>query len=290
METRENGGDEEYPNEAEEDSADNESDEGMETEEGSALESSAADGLKPALQTSTDSQNGLKPALQTPAKDRVYTLIDTAGLRRRGKIERGVEKLSVFAAEASLRRCDVALVLLDASQGLTEQDQHVAGYAHEEKRGCILIVNKWDLLEKDSGTSGQVAKMLRREMGFLNYAPILMISAKTGQRVHRILDLVDKVYAECTREIDTPTLNEWLAETTQRLSPPFRKGQQLRIKYVTQVAVRPPTFRFFVNNPNLVHFSYERYLVNRLREAFGFEGAPIRLQFRRKRRKDKDEG
>jgi len=224
-----------------------------------------------------------------PTRDRIYTLIDTAGLRRRGKIERGVEKLSVFAAEASLRRCDVALVLLDASQGLTEQDQHVAGYAHEEKRGCILIVNKWDLLEKDSGTSGQVAKMLRREMGFLNYAPILMISAKTGQRVHRILDLVDKVYAECTREIDTPTLNEWLAETTQRLSPPFRKGQQLRIKYVTQVGVRPPSFRFFVNNPNLVHFSYERYLANRLREAFGFEGSPIRIQFRRKGRKDKDE-
>ncbi|HNY27500.1 MAG TPA: ribosome biogenesis GTPase Der [Candidatus Sumerlaeota bacterium] len=213
---------------------------------------------------------------------RIYTIIDTAGLRRRGKIERGVEKISSFSAEASLRRCDVALVLIDANEGLTEQDQRVAGYAFEAFKPCIIVVNKWDLVEKDNNTSGAFVKRLYEEMGFLNFAPIIMTSAKTGQRIHKILGLVDKLYAESLREISTPELNRWLKDTTTKLSPPWRKGRQLRIKYATQIGMRPPTFSLFVNSPELVHFSYERYLINQLREAFGFEGVPIRLKFNRK--------
>jgi small GTP-binding protein len=212
----------------------------------------------------------------------IYTLVDTAGLRRRGKIQRGIERLSTFSAQASLRRSDVALIVVDASQGLTEQDAHVAGFAHEEKRACILLINKWDLLDKDNSTHSAFVKKIRYDMGFLNYAPILMISAKTKQRVHQVLPLVDHVYEEFNKWIDTPTLNKWLDETVRMQSPPWRKGHQLRIKYATQVAVRPPTFIFFVNNPHLVHFSYQRYLQNRLREAFGFEGCPIRIKFRAK--------
>ena len=154
-------------------------------------------------------------------QERLYTLLDTAGLRRRGKIQRGVEQLSVLAAQASLRRCDVALVLIDAEQGLTEQDQHIAGYAHQAFRPCVLVVNKWDLLEKDSTTAGAFAKELRGEMGYVSYAPIVMVSAKTGQRARRVLSLADKALAESRREIGTPALNDWLHETTQRLSPPW---------------------------------------------------------------------
>ena len=221
--------------------------------------------------------------------DKVYTIIDTAGIRRRGKIERGIEKLSVFSAEASLNRCDVALVVIDASRGLAEQDQHVAGYAHEAHRGCILIVNKWDLVEKDDRTAGAVAKMLRAEMGYLAYAPILMISAKTGQRVQKILGLVDQVFEESRKRIPTPALNDWLEQTQRRLSPPMHGGRPFRIKYVVQTAIQPPTFTFFVNDPRLLHFSYERYLINRLREAFGFEGVPLRLRMRRKSRRSAKE-
>ena len=220
-------------------------------------------------------------------QNRLYTLIDTAGLRRRGKVQPGIEKLTVLSAQASLSRCHVALVLIDAEQGLAAQDEHVAGYAHEACRGCVLIVNKWDLVEKNGRTAGELAKKIRHEMGYLSYAPILMMSAKTGQRVHRILPLVDGVYAQYSKKIDTAGLNEWLGRTTRRASPPGHKGKQLRIKYVVQTGVRPPTFMFFVNDPDLVHFSYERYLMNQLREAFGFEGSPLRLRYRHKGRKQR---
>ncbi|MBN1866917.1 ribosome biogenesis GTPase Der [Candidatus Sumerlaeota bacterium] len=216
--------------------------------------------------------------------DRVYTIVDTAGMRRRGKIERGAEKLSVFAAQAGLSRCDVAVIVIDASEGLTEQDQHVAGYALEANRGCVLVLNKWDLIEKENSTAGTFAKKLRDEMPYLSFAPIVMTSATTGQRVKRILELVDRVHAEYCREIDTPTLNKWLEETTHRVSPPWHKGRQLSLKYVTQTGTRPPRFTFFVNNPRLLHFSYRRYLANQLREAFGFEGVAFQMTFRAKSR------
>lgn len=220
--------------------------------------------------------------------ERTYTLIDTAGLRRRGKIERGIEKLCAFSAEASIRRSDVALVLIDASQGLIDQDKHIAGFAHEAGRAIVLVVNKWDLIEKDNSTAGAFARDLRDWMGFVQYAPIIMVSAMTGQRVRKIFDTVDRVYEQYSRRIDTSVLNEWLQGAMQRLSPPWHKGRQLRIKYVTQVGVHPPTFKFFVNHPDLVHFSYERYLSNQLREAFGFDGTPLRLLFKPKSRKERD--
>jgi GTP-binding protein len=219
--------------------------------------------------------------------ERRYTLIDTAGLRRRGKIERGIEMLS---AQANLERCDVALVLIDAEQGITEQDKHVAGYAFQSHRACIIVVNKWDLLAKDNSTAGEFARRVRNEMGYLQHVPMIMVSAKTGQRVHRILPIVDRVFQEYTRQIKTSVLNKWLRETIIRLSPPFHKGRQLRIKYVTQVARRPPTFAFFVNDPRIIHFSYERYLRNRMREAFGFEGVPVKFFFRKKSSRRRFEG
>ena len=214
--------------------------------------------------------------------DKVYTLIDTAGIRRRGRIERGAENLSVLAALMSLERCDVALILVDAAEGLTDQDAHVAGYAVDAGCGCIIVINKWDLIEKDEKTAGAFVKALRSEWGFLKHAPVLHVSALTGQRVHRIFDLIDTVYAQYTRKIETSELNELLQKALARQSPPIQKGRQLKIKYVTQTGTKPPTFTFFVNDPQLVHYSYERYLANRLREEYGFEGVPIRLRFRAK--------
>lgn len=214
--------------------------------------------------------------------DKVYTLIDTAGIRRRGKIQRGVENLSVLAALMSLERCDVALILVDATEGITDQDAHVAGYAVDAGCGCIIVVNKWDVVEKDEKTAGAFVKALRAEWGFLKHAPVVHVSALTGQRVPRLFELIDRVYGEYTRRIDTSELNEWLQRALVRLSPPIQKGRQLKIKYVTQTGCKPPTFTFFVNDPELVHYSYERYLANRLRETYGFEGVPIRLRFREK--------
>lgn len=215
---------------------------------------------------------------------RTYTIIDTAGLRRRGRIEVGPEKGSAILAQRSLNRCDVAIVLIDAVDGLTEQDQHIAGFAHDAFRPLIIVVNKWDAIEKDTKTADQLAQRLRDAMGYVNYAPILTLSAKTGQRVDRLLPLIDKVYDESMKEIPTPVLNRWLAETTHRLSPPTRHGRGLRIKYATQVGKHPPTFALFCNDPDTIHFSYRRYLTNRLREEFGFEGVPIRLDLRKKKR------
>lgn len=214
--------------------------------------------------------------------DKVYTLIDTAGIRRRGKIERGAENLSVLAALMSLERCDVALIVVDAAEGLTDQDAHVAGYAVDAGCGCIIVVNKWDAVEKDEKTAGAFVKALRAEWGFLKHAPVVHVSALTGQRIPRLFELVDQVYEQYSRRLETSELNEWLQRSLARLSPPIQKGRQLKIKYVTQTGTKPPTFTFFVNDPELVHYSYERYLVNRLREAYGFEGVPLRLRFREK--------
>ncbi|MCX7017969.1 MAG: ribosome biogenesis GTPase Der [bacterium] len=213
---------------------------------------------------------------------KLYTLIDTAGIRRRGKVKPGVEKLSVTASVMSLQRCDVALVVIDAASGLAEQDAHVAGYAVDAGCACIIVVNKWDLVEKDSKTADEFTRMLRGEWGFIKYAPVIYVSAVTGQRVEKLFDMIDGVVVHYSREIATSTLNDFLKRATTHLSPPMRSGRQLKIKYVTQTGARPPTFTFFVNDPKLVHFSYERYLANQLRREFGFEGAPVRLRFREK--------
>lgn len=215
--------------------------------------------------------------------DKIYTLIDTAGIRRRGKVEKGVEKLSVLASIMSLERCDIAMILIDAEHGLTEQDAHVAGYAVDAGCGCVLVVNKWDAVaDKETNTASDFIKNLRYELGFIKHVPILTISAKTGQRVDKVFDIIDKVDEQYRREIETSTLNSFLKRATTHLSPPIRSGKQLKIKYVTQTGTRPPTFTFFVNDPKLIHFSYERYLANQMREEFGFEGVPIRLRFRQK--------
>lgn len=211
-----------------------------------------------------------------------YTIIDTAGLRRRGKIERGPEKLSALASRMSMQQCDVALLLIDAVDGITDQDAHVAGFAVDSGCAVIIIINKWDAVEKDHKSVDEFTKDLRAAWGFLKDAPVLFISALTGLRVEKIFSLVHQVFDEYVREIPTTELNNWLNQVTTHLSPPVRSGRQLKIKYVTQTGTRPPTITFFVNDPDLVHFSYERYLLNQLRKRFGFTGVPVRLRYRQK--------
>lgn len=211
-----------------------------------------------------------------------YTIIDTAGLRRRGKIEKGPEKLSALASRMSMQQCDVALLLVDAIDGITDQDAHVAGFAVDAGCAVIIVVNKWDAVEKDYKSVDEFTKDLRDAWGFLKDAPVLFISALTGQRVEKLFVIIHQVYEEYTREIPTTELNNWLNQTTTHLSPPVRSGRQLKIKYVTQTGTRPPTLTFFVNDPDLVHFSYERYLLNQLRKKFGFTGVPVRMRYRQK--------
>ncbi|MBN1902708.1 ribosome biogenesis GTPase Der [Candidatus Sumerlaeota bacterium] len=211
-----------------------------------------------------------------------YLLIDTAGIRRRGRITNSPEYMSVASSIMSIQRCDVAVLLLDASQEISAQDAHIGGYILEAGCGAIIAVNKWDLLEKDNATSGAFAKKIKEEFSFIPYAPILFLSAKSGQRAWNVFNLVDDVMTQYTKRIDTSDLNRELEYIVQKHNPPIRKGQQLKIKYITQTAVAPPTFTLFVNNPKLLHFSYERYLLNQLRTALGFDKSPLRLKLRRK--------
>lgn len=211
-----------------------------------------------------------------------YTLIDTAGIRRRGKVEAGAERLSVTSSVMSMERCDIALVVVDAARGLADQDAHVAGYAVDAGCACVLVVNKWDLVEKDSRTADDFKRRLREELAFMSFAPVLFVSALTGLRVQKLFEVIRSVDEQYRREIATPELNDFLKRATAHVSPPVQRGRQLKIKYVTQTGSRPPTFTFFVNDPKLVHFSYERYLANQLRREYGFEGTPLRLRFRKK--------
>lgn len=214
--------------------------------------------------------------------DQIYTIIDTAGLRRRGKIERGPEKISALVARRSMERCDIALLLIDADEGITDQDAHVAGYAVDAGCACIIVVNKWDAVEKDHKTADEFTQKLRYEWGFLKDSPVIYISAKTGQRVDKLFSVIETLYEEYTREISTSQVNNFIKKATTKLSPPVRSGRQLKIKYGTQTGIRPPTFTFFVNDPALIHFSYERFLLNQLREEFGFTGTPLRIRFKQK--------
>ena len=214
-----------------------------------------------------------------------YVLIDTAGIRRKGKVSQKLEKFSVIQALKAMDRSHVVLVVIDAEEGVTDQDLTVAGYAYEKGRAVILVVNKWDTIEKDNKTLKQYTEKLRMSFKFLPFAPILFVSALTGQRVAKIMGEVEAVAAEFNRQVPTAALNRILEEAVRSHAPPVVQGTRLKFFYMTQTQVRPPTFVIFVNKSEGIHFSYERYLQNKIREAFGFEGVPIRLNFKDRERK-----
>jgi GTP-binding protein len=207
-------------------------------------------------------------------------LIDTAGIRRRGRIERGIEKYSVLRSIKAMSRADVVVLLLDAQDLVTAQDAHVAGYVLEERCSIIVLVNKWDLIEKDTYTMDAYTKQIRADLKFLDYVPVLFISALTGQRVHKLLPLAFQVYEERMVRIPTGELNRLVEDATIRHAPPHKAGKRLKFLYATQASVDPPTFVFFVNDTRLVHFSYERYLENQIRKRYGYLGTPLKLVFR----------
>jgi GTP-binding protein len=211
---------------------------------------------------------------------RYYRLIDTAGIRRKGKVTRKLEKFSVLKALRSLDRCDVALVVIDAAEGVTDQDISVAGYAYERGCGCVLLLNKWDLVAKDQHSVRRFRDELRAAAKFLAFAPVLTLSALTGQRVQRIFKLVDTIYAQYTTRVNTGRLNRILEKALTDNEPSLHHGRRIKFYYATQAATRPPTFIMFVNYPEAVHFSYQRYLKNRLREGAGLHDTPIRLVLR----------
>ncbi|SMB94445.1 GTP-binding protein [Desulfonispora thiosulfatigenes DSM 11270] len=211
-----------------------------------------------------------------------YVIIDTAGMRRRGKIYDNTERYSVIRSLRAIDRSDVVLLVMDAKDGITEQDKKVIGYAHEQGKGCILVINKWDLIEKDDKTLHNFEKKVRKELLFLQYAPIIFVSAVTKQRTDKILEIVDYVAEQQSNRVSTSALNQVITEATQLNPPPSDKGKRLKILYTTQVGIKPPTFILFVNEPEIMHFSYKRYLENKIRDSFGFEGTPIRLVARKK--------
>ena len=217
-----------------------------------------------------------------------FVFIDTAGIRRKSKIDEAIEKYSVLRAYMAVDRADVCVIMLDATTGFTEQDSKVAGYAHEQGKACIVAVNKWDLIEKDGKTMDEFRKKLEIDFSFMPYVPFVFISAKTGQRVERLYELIKYVADQNAMRISTGKLNDVLAEATARVQPPSDKGKRLKIYYMTQASSKPPTFVTFVNNAELFHFSYQRYLENRIRETFGLEGTPIRITVRERDRKDND--
>lgn len=211
-----------------------------------------------------------------------YVFIDTAGIRKTGKLTDNIERYSVLRAEMAVERADVCLVVIDATEGVTAQDERVAGIAHESGKAVIIVINKWDLVEKDTHTMDEYRKDVYAALSYMTYAPILFISAKTGQRVDRVYELINYVNDQSSMRISTGMLNDVLADATTRVQPPTDKGKRLKIYYMTQTGVKAPTFVLFVNNAELFHFSYQRYIENKLREVFGFEGTPIKLVIREK--------
>ncbi len=211
-----------------------------------------------------------------------YLFIDTAGIRRRSRINDKVEKYSVMRAELAISRADVCLILIDALDGITEQDTKIAGIAHESGKACIIVVNKWDLVEKDSKTMDKMRADIQRDLSFMSYAPILFISALTGQRVDRIFEIINYVNDQSNMRITTGMLNNVLADATARVQPPTDRGRRLKIYYMTQTGIKPPTFVIFCNSIELFHFSYQRYIENQIRSVFGLEGTPVRLIIRQK--------
>lgn len=209
-----------------------------------------------------------------------FTFIDTAGIRRKSKVTDAIEKYSIIRARTAVERANVCVIMIDATEGFTEQDSKVAGIALDQGKGCIVVVNKWDAVEKDGNTMRGYKEKLAVDFAFMKFAPFVFISAKTGQRVDRLFEQIAYVYAQSTMRISTGKLNEILGAATARVQPPTDKGKRLKIYYMTQASVCPPTFVFFVNNAQLFHFSYQRYLENQIREVFGLEGTPVRFIIR----------
>ena len=215
-----------------------------------------------------------------------YLLIDTAGMRKKSKVEDPIEKFSVLRATMAIERADVCLIMIDANEGVTEQDTKVAGLAHEAGKACIIVVNKWDSIEKDDKTMDRMRQDVRRDLSYMTYAPIVFISALTGQRVDRLFDLINYVNDQASLRITTGMLNSVLADATARVQPPTDKGRRLKIYYMTQIGIKPPHFVCFCNDAKLFHFSYQRYLENQIRSTFGLEGTPVRLTIRQKSDKE----
>lgn len=217
--------------------------------------------------------------------DREYVFIDTAGLRRKNKIKEEIERFSIIRTVTAVERADVCVLVIDATEGVTEQDAKIAGIAHERGKGMIIAVNKWDAIEKDNKTIYKFTEDIRRILSFLSYAEIIFISAKTGQRMPKLFDVIDMVVDNHALRIGTGVLNEILTEAVAMQEPPSDKGKKLRLYYVTEVSVKPPTFVIFVNDRNLTHFSYTRYIENRFRDAFGFKGTPLHFIYRERKEK-----
>ena len=215
-------------------------------------------------------------------KHGVFNFIDTAGIRRQSKVEDRIEKYSVLRAKLAVERADVCLIMVDAADGVTEQDEKIAGLAHEAGKASIIVINKWDSIEKDNSTTNHFNREVRTALGYMTYAPIAYVSAKTGQRVENLYEMIKSVHAESSRRITTGMLNDVLNDAMNRVQPPSDKGKRLKIYYMTQTATNPPTFVIFCNSEQLFHFSYQRYIENCLRDTFGFEGTPIRFTIRQK--------
>jgi GTP-binding protein len=225
-----------------------------------------------------------RDAVDTPLENEFgkYIFIDTAGIRRKSKVEDRIEKFSVMRAQLAIERADVCLVMIDANEGVTEQDTKIAGLAHEAGKASIIVVNKWDLVEKDGRTMDKMRKEIYRDLSFMTYAPVLFVSAVTGQRVPRIFELINYVNDQSAMRITTGMLNSVLEDAQARQQPPSDKGRRLKIYYITQTGVRPPHFVIFCNSRELFHFSYQRYIENQIRAVFGLEGTPVRISIRQK--------
>ena len=212
----------------------------------------------------------------------VYNFIDTAGIRRHSKVEDRIEKFSVLRANMAIERADVCLIMIDAQDGVTEQDEKIAGLAHEAGKACIIVINKWDAIEKENNTVKEYNKRIRTALSYMPYAPIVYVSALTGQRVRNLYEMINEVYASSRRRITTGVLNDLLNDATTRVQPPSDKGKRLKVYYMTQTSIAPPTFVIFCNSEELFHFSYRRYIENCLRDTFGFEGTPIKIVIRQR--------
>ncbi len=215
-----------------------------------------------------------------------FVFIDTAGIRKKSKVTEKIEHFSVLRAYMAVDRADVCLILIDAVEGFTEQDSKVAGYAHEQGKASVVVVNKWDLIEKDNNTMNEYMTKLQNDFSFMSYVPFIFISAKTGQRVHKLYELIDMVYQQNHMRVSTGRLNDVLAYATTRVQPPSDKGRRLKIYYITQPSTKPPTFVIFVNRADLFHFSYQRYIENQIRTAFGLTGTPVRFIVRERDKND----
>ena len=241
--------------------------------ENRAIVSSIAGTTRDAIDTEYENQYGK------------YVLIDTAGIRRKSKVTESIEKFSIMRTLLAIERADVCLMLIDANEGVTDQDAKIAGEAHEAGQGIIIVVNKWDEYEKETGTLEKYKKEIYNKLSYLSYAPIIFISAKTGQRVDKLFPMINNVAEQNAKRISTSLLNQVINEAIAIVQPPSDKGRRLKILYITQATTKPPTFVIFVNNKELFHFSYERYLVNQIRREFGLEGTPIRVIVREKHEK-----